>query len=297
LLVATLQDALANRTLVILIGQPRGGPLAWKSLARFVLDPLRADLATFFGEELPAPPALSLRAKYAWTLPERADWGDALEQIVVTDCPGAPGWRALLCPVPGIMLGGVTGCGMDGQGSGGILLAFRWAVHRQLTTLGLWNEYDHFVLSRADHLYLCPHFPMSRVASALHIPEGEDYEGITDRHLVARSDAFRRALDLGTGFLCRAGYYRDLLKGMNTNINSEMMMMRFFQEQNLTVAREPRTMLAVRQAHDPTRWQPGSDSHKTSPWGLRVKYTRELPAAELACGVQTEAVLQTLHHA
>jgi hypothetical protein len=64
-------------------------------------------------------------------------------------------WRTL-CEVKEQWLGGVQNC--DHPASSGILLAFRWLVAQKMLSLNLAHQYDYFVMTRADHLYLCDHF-------------------------------------------------------------------------------------------------------------------------------------------
>jgi hypothetical protein len=264
--------------LVVLIGQARGGSLAWSSLKTNVLDPLNADLATFFTPDIPAP-ELQAMATYAWNLKETDDWGSYFDDMVATTCPSVA-WRAHLCPIRGIMLGGVAQCG-DNAGSGGIQLAFRWALHQKLSRLGLWNEYQHFILSRSDHIYLCPHPPISLAANEIGVPEGEGYGGITDRFLVAGADAFKRSLNIAGDLVYKSSYYADKLLTPKQPVNSEILLATFLLEQGLHVRLFPRFMFAIKMPQDPTSWSTGSDLPFQAPF--KLKYPYELTLSERTC--------------
>jgi GDP-D-mannose 3', 5'-epimerase len=104
----------APHALVIIIGQPRGGKIAWRSLQRQVLDVLPADLAILASG--PLPPSLGGMAKYVWKIPEYEDWATAFEEM---GCGSE--WKNI-CELPGIVFGGINSCGQNnGAGSGGIL--------------------------------------------------------------------------------------------------------------------------------------------------------------------------------
>ena len=82
--VSTLKPV--NRTLVVLLGNARGGEETWESLYTNLLDPQSADLALAFGDTASgargqplAGLSLGARAKHVWFLHEPSDWGDVLD--------------------------------------------------------------------------------------------------------------------------------------------------------------------------------------------------------------------------
>ena len=65
-----------------MLGSVRGGERAWRSLDQNLLSPNHADLALMIGAMPGAKPTLLHRlAKYVWTVPERDNWGDAVDEI------------------------------------------------------------------------------------------------------------------------------------------------------------------------------------------------------------------------
>jgi uncharacterized membrane protein YgcG len=73
-----------NKTLVVLLGNLRGGEVAWHTLYRNVLDVNSADLALMIGSTIRdnyQNATLFQRAKYQWIIPELDDWGDAIDSI------------------------------------------------------------------------------------------------------------------------------------------------------------------------------------------------------------------------
>ena len=289
----TPKDITAD-VLVILIGQGRGGEYAWKSLKKNVLEPLHADLATYFTAESKSDMLQSM-ARYSWQLPEYDDWGVAMDKMS-SECEVNPGQWRKLCEIPGIMLGGVNGCGDGGSGSGGILLAFRHAVSQKLTELALWEKYKYFILTRADHVYLCTHpNPSTMDQGSIWVPEGESYGGFTDRHLVATSSLFRKAIDFKQTVLCHADEWFSRLSGQG-GINLEILLQRMWAYQGLSVKSFPRCMFAVRMPGDKTRWSQGSVVDSITQFGgMTAKYTAEIGLSEAYCKISAEEGIKLVY--
>jgi hypothetical protein len=78
------KQANTSKVLVVLIGQPRGRELAWKSLHHHVLTPLKAHLATYFMPlaNTTSRPLIEAMAHYTWRVPEPAngDWSQWLDR-------------------------------------------------------------------------------------------------------------------------------------------------------------------------------------------------------------------------
>ena len=269
-----------KKTLVILIGNARGGEIAWKSLQKNVLAPLHADLATLFTPQSQSNYLMNI-SRYTWTIPEFDDWRTFYQQESDLHCGTGNNWNAY-CSIGGIFLGGISNCGSN-AGSGGILLAFRWKLHDLLTEHRLWDKYTHFVLTRSDHLYLCPH-PIINDTGFLWMPEGEDYGGIVDRHMVAESSLFARAINLRNEFLCKPQESLKMIENIG-EVNIETFLAKFFSSQNLPIRRFPRNMFAIKLQSDPTRWSTGVDDPRTK-GAFFVKYPNELNMAEATCGIQ-----------
>ena len=269
-----------SKTLVILIGQARGGENAWNSLRRNVLTPLDADLAVMFT----GPSPLDSWAKYVWEIPEYADWSQGFDNM---GC--GSDWRQL-CKLPGIAFGGINHCGDDGIGSGAILLTFRGEVLKQIISRGLHFKYDHFILSRADHVYGCLH-PIPFKDDRVWIPDGEDYGGVTDRHLMASASVFMKAIN-ASEIICNAEKWYKVLSQNQHGTNLELLLKQFYENQEISIARFPRNMFSIKQNKDPTRWSKG-DIHPilTPKYNIMVKYPRELDATLHTCGKSVDDII------
>ena len=117
----TIADNDSNKSLVIVMGDLRGGEETWNTLYENVLDPNSADLALIVGEPTKddqyVNSTLYARSKYLWFFPEYDDWADAVDLI------NGPDWRVTHLPkMKRFESTGIFG-GMKGfKGSGIIIL-------------------------------------------------------------------------------------------------------------------------------------------------------------------------------
>ena len=188
-----------------------------------------------------------------------------------------------LCDLKYQFLGGIKGC--DQPASAGILLAFRWLVAQKILALNLWKQYDYFVFTRADHLYLCPHFPLEELdAGRGYVPFGEEYGGFTDRHLIAPSNLFFKMINITQNMVCDPDHYTKVLAVAHPELNLEQTQRLIWNDLSLPVYQFPRQFFTVKLPTDPTRWSQGDmNENIPSDTGLLVKYGRELTAAMEYC--------------
>jgi hypothetical protein len=182
-----------ERVLVCLLASTRSHRLTFSSFKKQVLDELNADLALALaidGSYDYANPFWQ-HAKYRWTAPVFADYGEAFDLVQRWLCEerNIPprDWRMML-RVKGLWQGGIKSA--FPQKSVASLLPFcRWLLLRGLQQDGVLDSYDRFVLTRSDFIWLCPHPPLSVLdREALWLPDGEHWGGLNDRHVVASRD-------------------------------------------------------------------------------------------------------------
>mmetsp|Transcript_2857 Transcript_2857/g.4609 ORF Transcript_2857/g.4609 Transcript_2857/m.4609 type:complete len:341 (+) Transcript_2857:203-1225(+) len=274
-----------NKTLVIIIGTIRGGEKAWQTLYDNVLDPNDADLALLIGnvqEQYSSSSLLSL-AKHTWQLEEYDDWGDAVDLI------DGPKWRTDILPLlqPGSALGPLPGQ----AGSGAIIFMIRWFLSKKIQELGLTNTYDRFVITRADHYYLCKHDLKSLSLDNLWVPFGQDYTGLTDRHLVVSNRDVLTALDILPHIFQNFDAYSDKLgrgpRPFGTmHTNPEILIQRRFELAGLTprIKHFDRMMFTCAMPGDATRWQRAGTEFV--PEGVLLKYEREYQLSHQYCDAQ-----------
>jgi hypothetical protein len=281
-----------NRTLVILIGNVRGGEKAWNSLYHHLLDVNMADLALFIGrddtttrveEQYQNASSLFGRARYVWTFPEYNDWADAIDDLLLLEENGngnnsSSSWRDRLIPLlhnESKLLGGIKGGGY--QGSGAIIFIIRWLLSQKLQQLDLLQHYDRFVITRADHCYRCAHDLAQLNKNHLWVPTGENYGGITDRHLVVSSRHILRALNILPPVVQHPENYTKLLARPRSN--PERLLWRRWVEQGLAKSLRRFNRMFFTCGDDPdgrdtSRWtQLGSEL--VSPEHVYLKYPNE----------------------
>jgi hypothetical protein len=159
-----------NTTLVILLGNLRGGEVAWQSIYRHLLDVNNADLALMIGETNKSTRTQSpfQRASYIWEFKEYADWADAVDEI------NGPSWRTDLKAFA--KTGTFGGIG-NYTGSGAIIFMARFWLSKILVEQNLTQKYDRFVLTRADLVYKCDHNISELDPRYLWVVNGENYGG------------------------------------------------------------------------------------------------------------------------
>jgi len=270
-----------NKTLVIALGNLRCGERAWESLYRNVLDVNSADLALIAQQPRDRYENASLleRAKYAWIIPDYSDWADAIDLINGTD------WRQIALPLvnpQNPMLGGVG----NFSGSGAIIFMYRYWLSQKIQELKLTEQYDRFVVTRNDHYYLCAHNLDKLEPSYLWLPMGEDYGGITDRHLVVSSGDVLKALDILPPILAHPE--RHMKKFTRRNSISELILRERWREEGLLFKtnRFKRVMFTCMQPGDGTRW--GQMRWRVKE-GVFVKYENEYFLSLRTCGHSTES--------
>ncbi len=268
-------------TLIIIIAETRAFEFSFDSFRTNLLDPLGADLALCVAEsqwEDSRNPFYQL-AKYIWTYPEPDDWGSAYDQAQALEgCSGD--WRNLL-DLDGIWLGGVHRDGSRTRGSGAILLFFRWFLNKSLLESGVLQNYDRFIITRSDFIYTVPHYPIQGLdPDQIWIPEGEDYGGYTDRHIVVSRKDVDSVLGIADPILRSPDELYEKMKN-ETEWNLERYVRFAFRDAGIDsrVRRFPYTMYAVRSAEGRTSWSQGSFAEGL---GYFIKYKNEYLNALLA---------------
>ncbi len=262
------------QTLVIILGSLRGGELAWSTLYRNVLDINNADLALCIGADQSSNSSLYSRAQYLWEYPEYDDWADAIDMIHdrswrttnnITSYVGSSG-----------TLGGVKGL----QGSGAIIFMARWFAAQNIKRLRLTHKYDRFVVTRSDHYYACRHDLKLLDPRFMWVPTGEDYYGITDRHLVCNAGQILPALDI---FPPVIKFPEKYLCDSFIQMNPESLIKLRWQEENLWkwVKRFDRVMFTCATEGDKTRWK--WPAPEKSVEGVYQKYEHEYISAHCNC--------------
>lgn len=271
-----------NRSLVIIMGNLRGGEQAWQSLYKNVLDVNSADLALIIGQTnttsnvLYPKSSLYTRAKYIWTFREYDDWADAIDLINGTE------WRETHLPWFTQKRTGLLG-GVEGYfGSGAIIFMIRWFLSQHLLeNPDVLNRYERFLITRADHYYQCSHeyTNLDLSNSTLWVPQGEAYGGYTDRHLIVSRSNVLDALDI----------FPTLFQQTNKQIQDwiavgtpESILKRVWKSKGLHVKTTKRVMFTCATHWDTSRWKRAKGDVPGVP-GLLKKYESEYNQTQQNC--------------
>ena len=249
--------------------------------------------------------SLYKRAKYIWTFPEYEDWADAIDLIFInntatstdssksnsTNSSKPHSWRSTHLPYftkkrTGL-LGGVKGY----YGSGAIIFMIRWFLSQRLVEQSLHpnsddvtilNQYERFVLTRADHYYQCPHDYQTLDLSnnTMWIPQGEAYGGYTDRHLIVSRDNILDALDIFPTLFQQTT--KQQLQDWIAVGTPESILKRVWTSKGLHVRTMKRVMFTCATLLDTSRWkQPKGDVPGVP--GLLKKYESEYNQTQMNC--------------
>lgn len=268
-----------NKTLVIVLGNLRGGEATWHSMYHNLLDENQADLALLIGEGGNTTLSPFKRAKYIWEFPEYEDWADAIDLI---DKKNVTNWRLTVEPYV-MKTSGVLG-GIKGHtGSGAVIFMARHWLIEYIERLNLTDHYDRFVLTRSDHYYTCSH-PLSILdARYLWVPSGEDYGGVTDRHWVMNRHHLIPALRVLSNLI----FHHERLFATKLVINPELLIRSTWIMESLyphQVRRFPRMMYTGFVAGvDGTRWKNQKEKWGRSEHGVHIKYISEHTFARCFC--------------
>jgi len=252
-----------EKTLVLLLGNARGGEDTWNSMYQHLLTPYNADLALCFGENDNKTSSLYAKAKFIWEIPEYKNWRDYYEGKFDDN------WFKVYEKNAEFGLAG----GIDNNiGSGAIIFAFRDFVLKNYKNILL--EYDRIILTRSDYYYIADH-PILPIES-FYVVEGEDYDGITDRHHVFNKTMIDDVLGI-CDYLCSEKHSQELL---SINLNPEISLYKFFNHNGILqkLQRFKRTQFTVSDVNDTTRWRQGVSPLPGHP-SLKIKYYPEYETA------------------
>jgi len=228
-----------KKYLILLSGSPRGGEKAWKSLIKYVKNPLSADLAISYGDNFEIPNILKENVTYDWKFTEPENWTDYYEK----EYKGT--WKQFL------LLGkdlGMAGGLDNNSGSGAIVSALKDIIYKNYLETVI--KYEYIIHTRFDQLYVDYQNDFS--GDNIWIPEGEDYFGICDRFAVFPSIYAKEYFSI-----CE---YIDSPKSLNNppkNVSPESVLLENLKSNKLEdkIIRIKRNHLTVALDSDSTRWR------------------------------------------
>lgn len=269
------------KVLVVVLYETREHEVTFEPFKKNLLERFNADLALCVGDgprEKPNP--FYENAKYVWTFQESKmagakDWSAAFDEF-----SEGRDWRCLL-PIPDSWMSGIDHPVYKYPGAGNMFHIFREFLRRSMVAANVLDAYDWFIITRSDVMYPLPHPPLELLSPRfIHSPDGERYNGFTDRHIVVPKRHIAKVLSISRDvFDCPEDLARRM-KALDREWNVESFLKFRFGELGLLryVRFFPYFMYLVRSPGGHTRWSPGTYN---MPLRLFVKYPSEFMSSSI----------------
>lgn len=221
--------------LTLLAGNPRGGEKTWKSLYKYVIEHLHSDLAICTGDKWVTDNSLFQKADYKWIFNEPDDWYEYYEKNFKGN------WKEFF------LIGKDTGL----YNSGNIHFAIKDIILKNY--LQELKKYKFIIYTRFDQYYTDYHIDIKgQDMTKIWIPEGENYNGIGDRHAIVPIQYIEKFLDI-----CNYVDSKDSIKNTPEYLNCETAYLRFLTHNDLikNVKRYKRAQFTSATKQDKTNWR------------------------------------------
>ena len=265
------------KTLIILIGECRGGEETWKTMYENLMIPYNADLALCVGKknnESIKKNFLTEKSKYIWTINEYEDWYDYFRENF-----GNSGiWESNLA------------YGLNGGGGtrGVIPIIFKHFIYQNYSKI--LEKYDRIILTRTDMYYIHEYPILSN--DHFWLMNGEDHGGYCDRFFCFPSKYLKECLNICEYVNSKElsvllnkmyeqnsnlSYIQNLSPIENGMFNSESYHRLYFEYTGIVykIRRCPVLQFIVSSSEDTTRtpdWEKNSTNFKN---GLIIRYKNE----------------------
>uniref|UniRef100_A0A7S2YBJ1 Uncharacterized protein n=1 Tax=Entomoneis paludosa TaxID=265537 RepID=A0A7S2YBJ1_9STRA len=151
-------------------------------------------------------------------------------------------------------------------------------MSQKIQELNLTSQYDRFIVTRSDHYYLCEHNVSGLNKSNIWLPEGEHYDGYTDRHWVLSKHVVLQALDIYPHFLQKR-------KDFFTMLNPEGLVKQIWDKRGLPVKIFPRVMFTCAVPGDDKSSLGAKMRGRPERQGVHLKYFPEYKLSHRGCGL------------
>ena len=259
-----------NKTLVIILAETRASEITYENIKANLIDQLQADLAVCIGKKAntfthDSEEKFVKNARYKFFFDEPEDFALAFdyaaEQIqkkYSLDGNRIRPWRDYL-KIKDQFMGGIKDPSDEHPGSAGILIFFRWFLLKNLIEEGLIDRYEYFVITRSDYLFRMPHPPAEVISSnKILIPNGEQYGGLTDRHVVLPAQCVEKYLNILEKMIIKDNLYYEKMHTKNEWNLEKLILFHLEQESVLkNVFYFPYIMYSIRPIGGSTRWSSG----------------------------------------
>lgn len=279
-----------SNCLICFTGQTRAADATWNAFKKHVLDVINpggsTDIALSISKDESNINILYKNAKYIWDFDEKSDIGECFEFAANTYNVFDKKWRDIL-QIEGYWLGGIDDPVYKHETRSSIMLFYRWFLYYNLKNNNLLNNYDWFIITRSDNYYIKDHISIPYIrckyGNKILIPNGEDYGGYCDRHIICHRSYIESVLDMLSPIMTQTS---NLIKTMSKSDgysgygwNNESYQKLLLDSGNVSnkIIRIPRAMFLVRELDGPTSFSTGEYDSR---YGLIVKYKSEMEQAE-----------------
>lgn len=269
------------KTLVILVGNARGGEETWGSMYKYLIDPYSADLALLFGKTSDKSSSLYQKAKFIWEIEEYSDWWNYFKKFFS---------NRLYDVYKNNEIEGLGGGIRNFRGSGAIIFAFRHFLKNNFKNELI--KYDRIILSRSDFYYIDYHPILTN--DAFYIVDGERYGGVTDRHHIFPSSMLDEVLSINE-FLDSKENYQYLL---SKKLNPERALFEYFKHNKIIKKIKfcKRVQFIVSKKNESKRWS-YTKGYKFNSKTLLIKYQKEYyKALQNKYGIIIGFILRIIFH-
>tara|TARA_B100000989_G_scaffold272823_1_gene230523 strand:- start:2686 stop:3540 length:855 start_codon:yes stop_codon:yes gene_type:complete len=247
------------KTLVVLLGSARGGEETWKTMYKYLIDPLSADLALLFGKTEKKNSSLYHKAKFIWEINEFDDWWNYFEKNFS---------HRLFEIYKNNEIEGLGGGIKNFRGSGAIIFAFRHFLKSNFKKELL--NYDRIILTRSDFYYIDFHPILKN--DYFYIIEGERYGGLSDRHHIFPSSMIDDVLNINE-YLDSENKYNYLI---SKKLNPERALYEYYKDNGLikNIRFCKRVQFIVALENESKRWS-YTKGYMFNSRSLLIKYQKE----------------------
>ena len=225
--------ATANKVLVIVLTSARTSRISWNNFKFNILDNLKADLALSvetLNHHTRNKNPFRENAKFVWEMdsPPNNDYMHYFNEVsqYCFQHPFDASYTKVYTPVNKRgWLGCVTAAeSTEKNGVCGVTqIFFRWFALQKIIAHGLYRLYDKVVVTRSDYMWVVPHSTVLDINTVkrneLYAPEGEDYDGLNDRHHVMTMYDAINTLDLLDGVIENSDPTKQLEWMIKNNFN------------------------------------------------------------------------------
>ena len=248
-----------TKTLVILLGNARGGEETWGKMYKYLIDPFSADIALLFGKTSDKSSSLYKKAKFVWEIEEYGNWWDYYKKYFS---------NRLLKVYKNNEVEGLAGGISNYKGSGAIIFALRHFLKNNFKNELL--QYDRIILTRSDFYYIDYHPILKN--DFFYIVEGENYGGVTDRHHIFPTSMLNEVLGINE-YLDDYDNYKYLL---TKKLNPERALIEYYKHNKLIQKIKfcKRVQFIVAKKNESKRWS-YTKGYMFNSNSLLIKYQKE----------------------